>query len=77
MLGSHKKWFLREHLHLILLFNGTESVVERKNKRLLGASYCPVQSPEGRGADGVHSHGGPWGSSLGSRDLFFVDSTYR
>lgn len=52
MLGHHKNQFLREHLHLVLLFNGSESLIERKNnRRLLGDLLLP--SPEGYGADGA------------------------
>ena len=64
MLGYHKNQFLREHLNLVLLFNGSESLIERKNnRRLLGTSYCLVL----RDMELM-------GHLFRSRDLFFVDS---
>lgn len=54
MLDYCKKQFLRELLNLILLFNGSEGLIERKNnRRLLGTSYCRGQGHECDEADGT------------------------
>lgn len=52
MLGCHKKRFLGEHLNLVLLFKGRESLIERKKQQeIVGNLLLP--HPEGRGAEGA------------------------